>query len=157
MPNSHAKETPAMNGKKNGAVATPNHRRETSWTCKKCTLINPVGKNICSACSCSQLYSKKNMESQGSGQSPKKKDTWSCPQCTLLNSHSALKCKACKTSVTPRTETKVFWVTIQIYHYLWMALTFAFDTTIHYLFLICIHRVPIRLTGCQRSWRNTHG
>lgn len=105
--NNHAKETPAMNGKKNGAVATPNHRRETSWTCKKCTLINPVGKNICSACSCSQLYSKKNMESQGSGQSPKKKDTWSCPQCTLLNSHSALKCKACKTSVTPRTETKV--------------------------------------------------
>lgn len=96
-----------MKGIKNGTVVS-NHRHETGWTCKKCTLINPVGENVCSACSCSQLYSQKTGESKDLGHTPKKKDTWSCPQCTLLNSHSVSKCKACKISATPQAETKVF-------------------------------------------------
>lgn len=105
MPDSHSKEA-AVNGRKNGTVVV-NHQHDASWTCKKCTLINPIGENVCSACSCSQLYSEKKVESQVSAHSPTKKDTWSCPQCTLLNSHSISKCRACKTAMTPQSQIKV--------------------------------------------------
>jgi len=79
---------------RNDGVIIVNELYETSWTCKKCTLINPLGKNVCSACSCSQLYSEKKTETLVRPKS----EAWSCPQCTLLNPNSLFKCRACQTA-----------------------------------------------------------
>lgn len=85
------------------------------WTCRKCTLINPLDKSVCSVCSCSQLYSETNSSSTPVRNVPNKSQTdgvWSCSECTLLNPHSSSKCKACRTPQTPLPASKVYTCTL---------------------------------------------
>ena len=97
------KESSTGNKDQNGHVPdgtmVVNELYESSWSCKKCTLINALSKQVCSACGCSQLYSQ-----DTSVTLPRKKDTWSCIQCTLLNPNSLQKCRACKTPQKKQEE-----------------------------------------------------
>lgn len=83
--------------------------KNKSWTCRKCTLINPLEMNVCSACSCSQLYSglKSETSENLSCNSSPSKDYWTCSQCTLLNPNRLAKCRACKSPISLQPPVKV--------------------------------------------------
>lgn len=65
----------------------------SSWTCKKCTLLNPVSRNICEACGGSKLRS---VSCHLEDPTLRKGESWACPSCTLRNPLSAQACLACK-------------------------------------------------------------
>ena len=64
-----------------------------SWTCKKCTLVNPVTRSTCEACGGSKLRS---VSFHLEDPTLRKNESWVCPSCTLRNPLSAQTCNACK-------------------------------------------------------------
>lgn len=67
---------------------------DTSWTCVKCTLVNPCAVNVCAVCGCSKIYST-SMQKQKSLPSFSMNESWDCKACTLKNSSKLLSCEAC--------------------------------------------------------------
>lgn len=67
--------------------------RVASWTCKKCTLLNPVSRATCEACGGSKLRS---VSSHLEDPTLRRGEFWVCPSCTLRNPMSAQTCQACK-------------------------------------------------------------
>ncbi|KAF7993775.1 hypothetical protein HCN44_010370 [Aphidius gifuensis] len=65
----------------------------SSWTCKKCTLLNTATKMTCEACGGSKLRSISDLADP----TLRKGESWVCPSCTLRNPLTSQSCKACKT------------------------------------------------------------
>jgi ribosomal protein L40E len=65
----------------------------SSWTCKKCTLVNPTSQAICEACGGSKLRS---ISFHLEDPTLRKGESWVCPSCTLRNPLTAQICNACK-------------------------------------------------------------
>ncbi|XP_014217119.1 calpain-D-like [Copidosoma floridanum] len=65
------------------------------WTCKKCTLVNPLSRSTCEACGGSKLRS---VSCHLEDPTLRKGESWVCPSCTLRNPLSAPVCNACKNS-----------------------------------------------------------
>lgn len=65
----------------------------TSWTCRKCTLVNVVSRTTCEACGGSKLRS---VSCHLEDPTLRRGESWICPSCTLRNPLSAQTCNACK-------------------------------------------------------------
>lgn len=66
---------------------------KSSWTCKKCTLLNIASRMTCEACGGSKLKSISHIADP----TLRKDESWACPSCTLRNPLTLQSCKACKT------------------------------------------------------------
>ncbi|XP_073834726.1 calpain 15 small optic lobes isoform X2 [Musca autumnalis] len=64
----------------------------TTWTCKKCTLVNSIKDHACIVCGGSKLKSISSVEDM----TLRKGEFWTCAQCTLKNSLATGVCSACK-------------------------------------------------------------
>ncbi|XP_075156937.1 calpain 15 small optic lobes isoform X2 [Haematobia irritans] len=64
----------------------------TTWTCKKCTLVNSTKDHACVVCGGSKLKSISSIEDM----TLRKGEFWTCSQCTLKNSLATGVCSACK-------------------------------------------------------------
>uniref|UniRef100_A0A8D8YZE4 Calpain-D n=1 Tax=Cacopsylla melanoneura TaxID=428564 RepID=A0A8D8YZE4_9HEMI len=80
--------TTVTKGLPGGSSSTP------SWTCKKCTLVNSPGDNVCSLCGGSKLRSVSTIQDF----TLRAGEFWNCPNCTLKNALSVPNCTACKTN-----------------------------------------------------------
>ncbi|KAJ8679634.1 hypothetical protein QAD02_015421 [Eretmocerus hayati] len=72
---------------------TPPDSLSSSWTCRKCTLVNSVTHSTCEACGGSKLRS---ITSHIEDPTLRRGESWVCPTCTLRNPLSAQVCQACK-------------------------------------------------------------
>ncbi|CAG2107155.1 unnamed protein product [Medioppia subpectinata] len=61
------------------------------WTCIKCTLINSLNDNYCTACGGSKL----NSTTDKNYLTLKPNESWVCSRCTLRNAIDSTKCSAC--------------------------------------------------------------
>ncbi|XP_069976804.1 calpain-D-like [Penaeus vannamei] len=68
---------------------------DQSWTCIKCTLVNPGVENACKVCGGSRLKSICYVDDA----TLKRGEFWTCVVCTLKNPIFARRCKACKAKV----------------------------------------------------------
>ncbi|XP_013102672.2 calpain-D [Stomoxys calcitrans] len=68
------------------------HDPATTWTCKKCTLVNSTKDHACVVCGGSKLKSISSIEDM----TLRKGEFWTCSQCTLKNSLATGVCSACK-------------------------------------------------------------
>ncbi|CAB0042439.1 unnamed protein product [Trichogramma brassicae] len=65
----------------------------TSWTCRKCTLLNAASRSICEACGGSKLRS---VNYHLEDPTLRRGESWICPSCTLRNPLTSSTCGACK-------------------------------------------------------------
>ncbi len=84
----------------NGTNGTATAGSGDCWVCRRCTLQNPLGSDLCLACGGARRRSGRTPAGTaaggGGGGNERRRRKWACEKCTLLNEASAKKCAVCE-------------------------------------------------------------